>query len=809
MSSSSSASAATGAAAEAAAALEHVVSTEVLFEALVKARGSRAGFVRIYCGLTGRKENTVRTWFVNGVPAGTPGLRESVVTEAFSGYPAVLAYVDKDATKKRKDVDERVRAAERATAGAKRATAAAKREAQRARREVAVADANASRLAQFEDSINRSEARRASAGERKKAEKMADLLADAEDVIATMREEKAALEARLKDALDRKVRVSNDDAERDKANLQALLEAQERETTRARRNVEEQVERRLDDAVAASAPARRVRQAESSEKAAKQRVEELEAAVKELTDERDDALARVQELAKQVKEAEDMDHELVADLFRRLLHEVLPQTSQLRGRLLACLSELAAGVEDPPGGAKLANALGFAPKTLYRAMKKYNGARDRVLQSSERVTEVGAARSTVPEWVCDRVHDAWVRAAEPHMVVSEVDGKTTFETKYELWETNEVVWGMYVAHEVCAYLLEHEDEGRTGEEVYKMLMENQTLDGRQVVGRSTFMAMKPSFIVKGQSREAGCDQCRKFSRALKAVESFIEPDTHKGCEDPSTCSRTQECETVRNMEGQFDEEQKGLLRDLRALVPAWKEHSKLRAAQKKFVEKRLRKMRANEALVGMDFSPFEKTYARSRTLGEGMTGAQALMVELYYRTEDTRKDKFELEHFMFIAPAGNDKLFVRRALLEFGEVLRERGFTGVQFVSDGGPKHFKLKSSIFFRGRPALTIFRFRVRGVALLALQPREMVVRRHGGRGEAGNAHHCPVQERTRRWRADDRRVREQHQKHDRFLLQVRGQRRALQRGRVGDGRCEEVPRLPVPRRGAWAQRARRVPN
>jgi hypothetical protein len=165
---------------------------------------------------------------------------------------------------------------------------------------------------------------------------------------------------------------------------------------------------------------------------------------------------------------------------------------------------------------------------------------------------------------------------------------------------------------------------------------------------------------------------------------------------PATCRRTQECEPVQNMEGQFDAEQKGLLRDLRALVPAWKEHCKLRAAQKKFVERRLHNMRPNEALVGMDFPPFKKTYARCRTLGEGMTGAQTLMVELYCRTEDTRKVKFELEQFMYIPPPGNDNIFVRRALLEFGEVLRERGFTGVQFVSDGGPRHFKLKSSIFF-----------------------------------------------------------------------------------------------------------------
>jgi hypothetical protein len=256
MSSSSSASADASASAPAVAAVKRVVSAELPVEACVETRAGRTGFARIYAGLTGRSKNTVRKWFTTGVPAGAPGLRESVDLEAFSGYPAVLAYADKDAAKKRKDVDERVRAAERATAGAKRATAAAKREAQRARREVAVADANASRLAQFEDSINRSEARRASAGERKKAENWTDLLPDVEDVIATMRAEKAVLEARLKEALDRKVRVSNDDTERDKANLKALLDKKERETTRARRHVEEQVERRLGPVVAAS---RRVR----------------------------------------------------------------------------------------------------------------------------------------------------------------------------------------------------------------------------------------------------------------------------------------------------------------------------------------------------------------------------------------------------------------------------------------------------------------------------------------------------------------------------------------------------------------------
>jgi hypothetical protein len=51
---------------------------------------------------------------------------------------------------------------------------------------------------------------------------------------------------------------------------------------------------------------------------------------------------------------------------------------------------------------------------------------------------------------------------------------------------------------------------------------------------------------------------------------------------------------------------------------------------------------------------------------------------------------------MYVSPAANDKHFVRRALLQFGKVLRERGFNHVLFVSDGGPKHFKTKSSIFF-----------------------------------------------------------------------------------------------------------------
>jgi hypothetical protein len=176
--------------------------------------------------------------------------------------------------------------------------------------------------------------------------------------------------------------------------------------------------------------------------------------------------------------------------------------------------------------------------------------------------------------------------------------------------------------------------------------------------------------------------------------AFIPDTVQAACADPTVCRRSQNCDALRAWiaANPLDAAQALALQTLYTLQAERDEHRKLRLRRTAWVKTKLATLAVGEYLVAFDFSGFATAYARSTSIGEGMTGPQALMVEIYWR----ENGELKLRHNCVIAPAEHDHLFVRRAFLHVLGLDFMQPFKRVHFLSDGGPKHFKIKSTIFF-----------------------------------------------------------------------------------------------------------------
>ena len=106
-----------------------------------------------------------------------------------------------------------------------------------------------------------------------------------------------------------------------------------------------------------------------------------------------------------------------------------------------------------------------------------------------------------------------------------------------------------------------------------------------------------------------------------------------------------------------------------------------------------------DLLINFDFSPFSHAYDSRRSLNEAMNDTQNLIISVYYRDKDDKVACVNIDNF---APESNDHFFFRRVLLNVFslDIIHNAGGRGrpdwIEFWSDGGPKHFKIRRSIFF-----------------------------------------------------------------------------------------------------------------
>lgn len=220
------------------------------------------------------------------------------------------------------------------------------------------------------------------------------------------------------------------------------------------------------------------------------------------------------------------------------------------------------------------------------------------------------------------------------------------------------------------------------------------LSQRLVVGRSTFLNLRPDDVIDGVDREACCPHCRKYASASREVFSFIPPEFHDNCPDKENCQRTADCEMVRDMVAKehFPAEGIAALNTLYEMQQERDAHRDLRKKMKDDINNIIQTLADDAVLIGMDFSPMAGGIGPERTLSEGMTKVQALMITIYYR----ENGQVLCRHFSFMSHANNDHWTVRRCLLRLHSMEFMKRFKTVHYVSDGGPKHYKINQTIGF-----------------------------------------------------------------------------------------------------------------
>lgn len=239
------------------------------------------------------------------------------------------------------------------------------------------------------------------------------------------------------------------------------------------------------------------------------------------------------------------------------------------------------------------------------------------------------------------------------------------------------------------------------------------------VGKSLFFQLRPVNVHFHEIVEASCPICRDGGNARTALENTWR-DHEAACAgcvcDRKTCgcgefvycrcvSPTQTCPKWL----QLLEEKEGLggrVREWRESLRHLTSHQHTVFAQRQAFNQ----SRNNVGLRGfptlifvMDFSGYRKAYDRRSSLGDAFFAFQALHITVFSREDD----QVARRNFDYFSPDENDYFFVRRSLLDLFGILRDEVKNEcVEFWTDGGPKHFKTRRSIFFGVCELKSLFR-------------------------------------------------------------------------------------------------------
>ena len=318
-------------------------------------------------------------------------------------------------------------------------------------------------------------------------------------------------------------------------------------------------------------------------------------------------------------------------------------------------------------------------------------AEDRPVRVLADVVALGISRQRKDESVAGSVRHFWLSLCRQSRQVDQETGE-----RKDIWYLGmrkEEAWVRYVSH--CVHTLADGDEFKVGlpelkfGDIYSFDFPPGFYDKYKdnVLKRSAFLAAMPGNVRAETLVESSCPICREGMRAedtLRRLEAV--PSNAPG--DPT------EWEVLAD----DDEERK----ELKAAVKTWNEHKAVVANQRqKQIEQRdMVGTRGHpDMLMVCDFSPFAKVYDCRRSLSEAMGDTQNLIVSIYYR-KGGELQCLNIDNF---AQESNDHVFFRRVLLNvFSLDLVCKGVDGVQrpdwieIWSDGGPKHFKIRRSIFF-----------------------------------------------------------------------------------------------------------------
>lgn len=270
------------------------------------------------------------------------------------------------------------------------------------------------------------------------------------------------------------------------------------------------------------------------------------------------------------------------------------------------------------------------------------------------------------------------------------------------------IYDAYKLRVVEAYMADHEEvdvdsfaAGVSGD-VEHLLFEKICTD-REALRRSKFMSVRPKNVRKGEIRECSCGTCNEGFSIVTELE-LRRDELHAGCianggdveECPSRSKRSRKPEVVEQHTASScpvaakDKRVQQLAKE-EALFQVHRERA--REQRLHFMSLRDGGMAKGEALLLFDFSPYNSAYRHRRTLDEGMTGVQCLHIVLFAGNGEGGSEKYYYDYF---SEDSNDYYFFRAAMLDFCQRDEIKKLQIKHYVSDGGPKHFKIRRSIGF-----------------------------------------------------------------------------------------------------------------
>jgi hypothetical protein len=204
---------------------------------------------------------------------------------------------------------------------------------------------------------------------------------------------------------------------------------------------------------------------------------------------------------------------------------------------------------------------------------------------------------------------------------------------------------------------------------------------QNLLKRTTFFEARPSNVRKETLVEASCPICRDGMRAEDRLQRASSENLQLDDDDQREQNAAVEKMNVHKVVVRHQRQQQQAHRD--------------NVGTKGYPD----------LLINFDFSPFAKVYDARRSLSDAMGDTQDLIVTIYYRDPvDSKVKSLNVDHF---AQESNDHTFFRRVMLNvFNLDLVRKGPPGlhntavrptwIEMWSDGGPKHFKIRRSIFF-----------------------------------------------------------------------------------------------------------------
>ena len=315
---------------------------------------------------------------------------------------------------------------------------------------------------------------------------------------------------------------------------------------------------------------------------------------------------------------------------------------------------------------------------------------ERPMRVLAEIVALGITRRRKDESVDGAVRDFWLSLCRQSRQVDQETGE-----RKDIWYLGmrkEEAWVRYVSH--CVHTLANKDEFKLElpelkfGDIYSVDFPPDFHEKykNNVLKRSAFLAAMPSNVRAEALVESSCPICREGMRAEDALRRLEEaPSNAPG--GPTEWEPSAD-----------DADEK---KELKAAVKTWNEHKVVVANQRqKQIEQRenVGTRGHPDILIVCDFSPFSKVYDSRRSLSEAMGDTQNLIVSIYYR----KGGELQCHNIDNFAQESNDHIFFRRVFLNiFSLDLVNQGADGVrphwiEIWSDGGPKHFKIRRSIFF-----------------------------------------------------------------------------------------------------------------